>query len=207
MVIAALWQLSPTGAHGWPADCVAQSLGWCKAKTVPNLSKIVQMVRLNLLHLPGDDFWNILVAPTMLSLVSKSHSPAHHKAESCSGSIATQQCRCQIENFCLDPPPKEREQAYDTPNFARCHKRTGEQAQEMVCIHTAVYISPIHEIIHYRVSNNTSHVQKPPSQRWCPTLQPDGTLKEASEIVWFNSPSDKHPIGFVANQEVNISLS
>jgi hypothetical protein len=49
--------------------------------------------------------------------------------------------------------------------------------------------------------------ENPPPNADTPALRPDGTLKEASEIVWFNSPSDEHPIGFVANQEVNISLS
>ncbi len=28
-----------------------------------------------------------------------------------------------------------------------------------------------------------------------PALQPDGTLKDASELTWFHSPSDTLPIG------------
>lgn len=32
-----------------------------------------------------------------------------------------------------------------------------------------------------------------------PALRPDGTLRDASEMVWFHSPSDNHPMNFVGN--------
>ena len=37
-----------------------------------------------------------------------------------------------------------------------------------------------------------------------PALRQDGTLKDASELVWFNSPSDEHPINYTADQAVSI---
>jgi len=33
-----------------------------------------------------------------------------------------------------------------------------------------------------------------PSSPEAPALHPDGTLKDASEITWYNSPSDATPI-------------